>query len=43
MSESDGICNKGAMCVLKKIEVSEEQGMYTKQEGTCRFALCVNR
>ena len=44
MSDSDGICNKVATCVLKKIEVSHRnKEWYTKQVGTCRIALCVNR
>ena len=43
MSDSDGICNKVAMCVLKKLKSQRNKEWYMKQEGTCRIALCVNR
>jgi hypothetical protein len=35
MSDSDGICNKDAVCV--KIEVRGTRGWYMKRDETCRM------
>jgi len=37
MSDSDGICNKDAVCV--KLKVRGTRGWHMKQDGTCRIAL----
>jgi len=41
MSDSDGICNRGAVCV--KLEDRGTRGWHKTQDGSCRISLFVSR